>query len=266
MSANEPVILDASPGGVAIVLLNRPEKHNAFNAEIIGKLSDAFETLRGGDELRCVLLRGAGKSFSAGADIEWLRAAAHYDEAENREDALALARMIDKLYRLPCLTIALVNGVAMGGGLGLIAACDVAIAVASAKFRFSEVRLGIMPAVISPYVIEAVGARWARRLFATGELFDAALAKEIGLIHEIAPDEAGLDAAAERFAALAAETAPHAVDETRALVRDVAHRPIDAHILKLTAERIARRRASEEGKEGLAAFLEKRKPSWITGG
>ncbi len=262
MSNADPVILDASPGGVAAVLLNRPEKHNAFNAAIVARLSEIFETLRGTDELRCFMLRGAGRSFSAGGDLEWMKAAAHYDESENREDALALATMLQRLYELPCLTIALVNGTAMGGGLGLIAACDVAVAVKTAVFRFSEVRLGLTPATISPYVIEAIGPRWARRLFATGESFGPDLAKEIGLIHEIVEDDEELSAAGERFAAMSFETAPHAVDEARRLVRDVSYQDIDHGLAKETARRIAERRASEEGREGLDAFLSKRKPKW----
>lgn len=262
MSDADPVILDASPGGVAVVLLNRPDKHNAFNADIIARLSEIFETLRGADELRCLILRGAGKSFSAGADLEWMQAAAHYEERENREDALKMAEMLNRLYKLPCLTVALVNGTAMGGGLGLIAACDAAVAVEGAKFRFSEVRLGITPATISPYVVEAIGPRWARRLFATGESFDAGFAKDIGLIHEVAADEEALNAAGERFAAMAFETAPRAVDEARELVRAVAHKSIDHGVMHDTARRIAERRASDEGREGLDAFLTKRKPSW----
>ncbi len=263
MSEADPVILESSPGGVAAILFNRPEKHNAFNGHIISVLSEMFETLHGADELRCVILRGKGKSFSAGADLDWMKAAANYGDAENREDAADLARMLDKLYRLPCLTIALVNGTAMGGGLGLIAACDVAIAVETAKFRFSEVRLGLTPATISPYVIEAVGPRWARRLFATGESFDAAMAKEIGLIQEVVADDVELSQAGERFAKMAFETAPHAVDEARKLVRDVKWRDIDHGLMAETAKRIAQRRASDEGQEGLSAFLAKRVPNWV---
>jgi methylglutaconyl-CoA hydratase len=259
----DPVVLDASPGGVAVVLLNRPDVHNAFNADVIARLDDAFETLRAADHVRIVILRGLGKSFSAGADLEWMRAAAHYTEDENEADALKLAQMLHKLWTLPQMTVALVQGACMGGGAGLAAACDVAVATASAKFRFSEVRLGLTPATISPFVIEAIGARAARALFVTGELFGADRAREIGLVHTVVDDDTGLDAEADRLANLAFETAPVAVAEAKRLVRDVAGREIDPGLLRLTAKRIAERRASAEGKDGLAAFLEKRPPAWV---
>ncbi len=263
--ADTDVILDASPGGVAAVILNRPDKRNAFNADVIAALDDAFETLRGADHVRIVLVRGRGPSFSAGADLEWMRAAAHYELHENEHDALALARMLDKLHSLPQLTVAMIQGAAMGGGAGLAAACDVAIALRSAVFRFSEVRLGLTPATISPYVIEAIGARWARALFATGESFDAETAHRLGLIHHIAEDENGLEARAEQLSKLVFDAAPGAVRDAKALVRDVAGRPIDHEIHHMTAKRIAERRASAEGREGLAAFLEKRPPAWAKG-
>lgn len=260
--SDQDVILDASPGGVAAIILNRPEKRNAFNADVIAALDDAFETLRGADHVRVVLLRGRGPSFSAGADVEWMRAAAHYEPHENEQDALALGRMLAKLYHLPQLTVAMVQGAAMGGGAGLAAACDVAIAMKTAMFRFSEVRLGLVPAMISPYVIEAIGPRWARALFATGDAFDAEHAQRIGLVHHLADDENGLEALAEHLSKLAFDAAPEAVAQSKALVREVAGHAIDSELSHLTAKRIAERRASEEGKEGLAAFLEKRKPAW----
>ncbi len=263
--SNEHVILDASPGGVAAVILNRPQKRNAFNADVIAALDDVFETLRAADHVRVVLLRGRGPSFSAGADVEWMRAAAHYEPHENEQDALALARMLDKLYHLPQLTVAMIQGAAMGGGAGMAAACDVAIALRSAVFRFSEVRLGLTPAAISPYVIGAIGPRWARALFATGESFDAETAHRLGLVHHLADDENGLEALAEHLSKLAFDAAPAAVAASKALVRDVAGRPIDHELHHMTAKRIAERRASDEGREGLAAFLEKRPPAWVRG-
>lgn len=256
------VTLNASPGGVAVIELNRPEKHNAFNNAVIARLDDVLETLRAADDLRCVILRAKGKSFSAGADLDWMRSAAHYDEHENFDDALALATMLDKLYRLPQLTIAAVNGACMGGGCGLVAACDVAVAVSTAMFRFSEVRLGLTPATISPFVIEAIGPKWARALFTTGEAFDAAYAEKIGLVQFVVEDAAAMEAEIARISEEAFHTAPDAVAAAKALVRDVTHRPINADLAKLTARRIAERRGSDEGKEGLTAFLEKRKPSW----
>ena len=255
--------LDASPGGVAVVLLNRPDKHNAFNAQVVSELNDAFETLEGADHIRVVFLKGAGKSFSAGADLDWMRAAQDYSEGENEEDAFALAEMLRRLHSLPMLTCALVQGAAMGGGAGLVAACDTAVALRAAMFRFSEVRLGITPATISPYVIDAIGPRRARALFATGESFDGVAAEKMGLVHYTAEDEAELRVMMDHVAKLAFETAPVAVAEAKRLVRDVAGEEIDAGLSRKTAKRIAERRVSEEGREGLAAFLDKRKPRWI---
>jgi methylglutaconyl-CoA hydratase len=181
MSQND-VLLSVTPGGTAVITLNRPDKHNAFNADVIATLSDMFETLRANtDEVRMVVLRGAGPSFSAGADLEWMKAAADWTHDDNEEDALGLARMLRRLHDLPQLTVALVQGAAMGGGAGLVAACDIAIAVKDTKFRFSEVRLGLTPATISPFVVRAIGPRWAKALFATGEGFDGEFAHKIGL-------------------------------------------------------------------------------------
>jgi methylglutaconyl-CoA hydratase len=258
-----PVFVDASPGGVAVVLLNRPDRHNAFNDRMIAALDDAFETLRGADHVRVVILRGAGKSFSAGADLEWMRSAAHFTPEENEADALKLAHMLAKLHGLPQLTIAAVTGAAMGGGAGLVAACDVAVALKSTSFRFSEVRLGLTPATIAPFVVQAIGPRWARALFATGESFDGAFAEKIGLVQYAVEDEAELEATLEHLAKLAFEAAPKALAESKKLVDAVYGKPIDAALAHLTAKRIAGRRASAEGKEGVAAFLEKRKPSWL---
>lgn len=262
MSETTPVILDASPHGVAEILLNRPEKHNAFNAHVIELLADAFETVKAAEHVRVLFIRGAGASFSAGADLDWMKSAAHYTQRENEDDALALAEMLRKLYELPCLTVALINGAAMGGGAGIAAACDVAVAVKTAMFRFSEVRLGLTPATISPYVVEKIGPGWARALFATGESFDAAYAERLGLVHYTVDDDAGLDAMSEHLSELAMHTAPGAVADAKVLVRDVTGVPIDHALARDTAKRIAARRASEEGKEGLAAFLEKRRPFW----
>ncbi|MEM7767688.1 MAG: enoyl-CoA hydratase-related protein [Pseudomonadota bacterium] len=262
MGEYQTISLDATRAGVAIVTLNRPDKHNAFNALVIQELADAFENLRPETQLRMVVLRGNGKSFSAGADLEWMKAAAHYTQKENEEDAFQLAEMLRRLYELPQLTVALVQGAAMGGGAGLVAACDVAVAMKSAMFRFSEVRLGLTPATISPYVIEAIGPRMAKALFMTGESFDAGFAETMGLVQYVVDDADGMAEMEEHLSALMFDTAPGAVADAKRLVQDVTGLEINRSLSQETAKRIAARRASDEGREGLAAFLEKRRPSW----
>jgi methylglutaconyl-CoA hydratase len=267
-----PVLLNVSDEGVAVLTLNRPDKRNAFDEVMIAELSDALETLKGGDHVRIVFVRGAGESFSAGADIDWMRRGGERDVADNEADAMALARMLKRLHDLPQITVALVKGAALGGGAGLVAACDVAVALRSASFRFSEVRLGLTPATISPYVLEAIGPRWTKALFATAESFDGAFAEKIGLVQYCVETDAEMEAMAEHLSELAMAAAPGAVADAKALVRfllDDATRTritvghiIDDHLMHETARRIAQRRASPEGKEGLAAFLAKRKPEW----
>jgi methylglutaconyl-CoA hydratase len=260
--SDEPVIFDVSPEGVAVVLLNRPAKRNAFDESVIAGLADAFETLKGADHVRIVFLRGLGAHFSAGADLDWMRRQGEHDRADNEADAMDLARMLRALHDLPQFTVALVQGAAMGGGAGLVAAADWAIATEDAAFRFSEVRLGLTPATISPYVIEAIGPRMARALFASALPFSAHDALRFGLIQEVVGDEAGLESAMKKLAGLAFENAPGAVADAKKLVRDVAGHRLDEGLMRDTAKRIAARRASEEGKEGLAAFLERRKAAW----
>lgn len=263
MTAENDVLLEVTSAGAAIVTLNRADKHNAFNADVIARLSDIFETLRANtDEVRIVFLRGAGKSFSAGADLEWMKAAADWTHQDNQEDALNLAHMLKRLYDLPQTTVALVQGAAMGGGAGLMAACDVAVAVKDAKIRFSEVRLGLTPATISPFVIRAIGPRYARALFATGEGFDGAFAHQIGLAQYVVDSADELDDMMEHLAKLAFHAAPEAVRDAKHLVDMVTDHPLNEDLLRKTAHQIADRRVSEEGREGLAAFLEKRKPFW----
>lgn len=260
----EIVTLNVTPGGVAIVTLNRPDRHNAFNADVIARLSDIFETLRANtDEVRVVFLRGAGRSFSAGADLEWMKAAADWTHGENVEDAKGLAHMLKRIYDLPQLTCALVHGAAMGGGAGLMAACDIAVSTKDAKIRFSEVRLGLTPATISPFVVRAIGPRWARALFATGEGFDGNFAHQIGLAQYLVEDEAGLETMMDHIAKLAFDAAPGAVKDAKDLVDLVYGEELSDSLLSKTAHAIADRRTSAEGKEGLDAFLNKRKPSWI---
>lgn len=256
------IAFDVSRDGVGVITLNRPEKHNAFNAVLINELSEVLDTLAHETNIRLVILRGAGKSFSAGADLDWMQTAASYTQAENESDALRLAQMLRKLHDLPQATLALVQGAAMGGGAGLVAACDVVIAMATARFRFSEVRLGLTPATISPFVVKAIGPRWAKALFVTAESFDAAYAEKIGLVHYVAQDEAEMTGLEEHIASLIFSAAPGAVADAKTLVDDVAGRDINDSLGHDTAKRIAARRASEEGREGLSAFLEKRTPDW----
>ena len=257
------VEVDATRDGVVTVTINRPQKKNALDGTTIAALSETFETLRTQEHVRLVLLRGAGGTFCAGADLEWMRAAADYSEGENRQDAMALAVMLKHLSEIPAVTVAMVEGVAMGGGAGLVAICDYAIATRDAKFAFSEVKLGLIPATISPYVVNVIGPRHAKPLFVTGRTFDAAHAERIGLIHEVVSDAAALGHAEARFAREVMTAAPEAAGEAKRLVWDVWGRRIDHELMEETAKRIARRRVSAEGQEGVRAFLERRRPSWL---
>lgn len=248
-------------GPVARLRLDRPELHNAFDAALIAALTGALEQLAADADVRVVVLEGSGRSFSAGADLNWMRGMAAAGEAENREDALALARLMRTLDELPKPTIARVHGAAFGGGIGLVACCDIAIGVPEAKFGLTESRLGLLPAVISPYVVAAIGARQARRWFASGEIFDAARAEQIGLLHEVVEADA-LDAAVQRQVALLLKAGPVATAQAKTLVRAVLpHVDRDA-LDAATADLIAALRISPEGQEGLSAFLDKRTPSW----
>jgi methylglutaconyl-CoA hydratase len=256
------VRIDATPEGAVTVVIDRGEKNNAFNAEVIAALREAFETLHAADGVRIVFVTGAGGNFSAGADLEWMRAAGDLTEADNRDDAMQMAIMLKHLHDLPCLTVALVEGGAYGGGAGLVAACDMAIATRDARFAFSEVKLGLIPATVSPYVVAAVGARRARALFAHGRVFDAEHAREIGLVDEVVEDPRGLAAARDRLAADVMACAPGAVADAKRLVSAVAGREIDHSLMEDTARRIARARVGSEGREGVEAFLGRRKPGW----
>jgi methylglutaconyl-CoA hydratase len=253
---------DGGASGDVTVWINRPAKKNAFDSSTIAALHQAFETLHGQEHLRIVFLRGRGGNFSAGADLDWMREAFDLTEDENHEDAMAMARMLKQLYELRPLTVAVVEGGAFGGGAGLIAACDTAIATKDAQFGFTEVKLGILPATISPYVVRAIGPKLAKLLFATGRLFDAAYAEKIGLVQEVVADAAALDAAQSRLLDQIKACAPGAVGEAKRLVDDVTDHPIDHHVMDETARRIAGARVSEEGREGISAFLDKRKPNW----
>ncbi|MBX3479235.1 MAG: enoyl-CoA hydratase/isomerase family protein [Caulobacter sp.] len=256
------VRLEATPDGVATVTINRPDKRNAFNAEVIAALHQTFETLKDADGVRLVFLTGAGDAFSAGADLEWMRAATEWSESDNREDAMGLAVMLKALFDLPQLTVALIDGPAFGGGAGLAAACDLAIATERSSFAFSEVKLGLTPATISPYVIRAIGARTARVLFATGHVFRATDALGFGLVQQVVSDAAAFEPIRAGMAKASKDTAPGAVAAAKRLVDDMDGREITHGLMEDTARRIAARRVSEEGREGVMAFLERRKPGW----
>ncbi len=261
--ANDDLVqIRSTADGVVFVTINRPQKKNAFDAATIAALHEAFETLHGADHVRVVFLRGAGGTFCAGADLSWMRDAVGWSESDNRDDAMGLAKMLKALHDVPALTVALVEGAAMGGGAGLVAACDMAVAVKGAKFAFSEVRLGLIPATIAPYVIEAVGPRAARRLFATAELFDADAARDFGLIDRVVVSADALDGVIAELSNGMRANAPGAVGDAKRLVHHVAGHKLDAGLMDDTAKRIARARVSDEGQEGVRAFLDKRRPRW----
>ena len=249
-------------GAVARLRMTRPQVHNAFDASLIAGLTAALAGLADDPAVQVVVLEAEGASFSAGADLNWMRGMAAASEAENRTDSLALARLMRTLDELPKPTIARVQGAAFGGGVGLVACCDIAIGVPAATFGLTESKLGLLPAVISPYVIAAIGARNARRYFATAEQFDAAEALRIGLLHQVvAPDQ--LDAAVQRQVDLLLKAGPVASASAKTLVRDVVAHADGARHDADNAALIARLRVSPEGQEGLSAFLDKRKPNWI---
>lgn len=251
-------------GTVAWLVMNKPESHNAFDAELISLLTNALQQCDSSPAIRAVIITGAGSTFSAGADLNWMRSMATASEAENLQDALRLAQLMRTLNYLSKPTIARVNGAAYGGGVGLIACCDIAIGVEATKFSLSEVKLGLVPAVISPYVISAIGLRHARRLFSSAEIFDSALALRIGLLHETVP-YAELDETIDRTLHWLLKGGPVAQKEAKELALRVSGNTL-ANAERLDQENaalIAKLRVSEEGQEGLNAFLEKRPASWI---
>ncbi len=249
--------------GTARVTLARPERHNAFDEALIAALTETFTTLGGDRSVRAIVLAGAGKSFSAGGDIDWMRRAGGWNEAENRADAMKLSDMLEAIDTCPKPVIARVHGNVAGGGVGLVACADMAVATDGTRFRLSEVRLGLTPATISPYVVARIGPGAARRWFLTAEGFDAAQAKAMGLIAETAIDDAAADAVVADWLAHLGSAAPGAVADAKALIREVAGRPVTTELRALTAARIAARRKSDEGREGLTAFLDKRPAGWI---
>lgn len=250
--------------GIAWVTLNRPEVRNAFNAELIAELQTAFASLaeEPSERLRAVVLAGAGRSFCAGADIEWMGASLDLSVADNEADAARMAEMFAMIDACPVPVIARVHGAALGGGMGLCAVADVVVAAADTLFGFTETKLGILPAVIAPFVLAKIGESAARRLFPTGERFPAGRAAEIGLVHDVVADEAGLDARVDEILAEIRAAGPSALRAAKAIIRDLRGLEPDA-ARRLSVARIARQRAGAEGQEGLAAFLEKRPPSWL---
>lgn len=248
--------------GIARIALNRPERHNAFDEGLIAALTTAFNVFGIDPTVRAIVLSGEGKSFCAGADLDWMKRAAGWSEAENRADALKLSDMLAAIDTCAKPVIARVHGNVAGGGVGLVACADMAVAIEGAQFRLSEVRIGLTPATISPFVTAKIGASQARRWFLTAEAFGAQQAQAMGLVHDVAADAAGADAIIANWLAHIAAAAPGAVADAKTLIADVGGRPITDALRALTADRIATRRASTEGREGLAAFLEKRKPEW----
>ena len=247
---------------VAIVWMTRAEVRNAFNETTIAELTETFRTLGASPDVRAIVLAAEGPAFCAGADLDWMRRMAQYSHEENRADAMKLAAMLRTIHECPKPVIARIHGSAFAGGVGLVAACDIAIASLNSEFCLTETKLGLLPATIAPYVIRAMGASQARRYFLTAEKFDASEAFRIGLVHNIVPLEE-LDTTINELLGTLMLTSAEAVAEAKRLVRDVAFRPIDDALVADTAERIALIRQSADGREGIASFLEKRKPRWV---
>ena len=252
----------AQTGHIATVTLNRPEVRNAFNDEVIVELASAFNELGTRADVRCIVLAASGTAFCAGADLNWMKRMAGYSRDENVADAAALARMLNVIYHCPKPTIARIQGDVYAGGTGLVAACDIAVSVDTAQYCLSEVKLGLIPATISPYVIRAMGARAAHRYFLTADRFSAAEALRIGFVHElVAADQ--LDAKVGEIARSLVQAGPAAVKACKALVHDVAGKEISQLLIDRTVQGIADIRVSDEGREGIQAFLGKRKPGWL---
>jgi methylglutaconyl-CoA hydratase len=253
-------ILFSCQGKVARISLNRPEVHNAFNATMIRELARAFEQAQKDGSVRVVLLTGVGESFCAGADLNWMREIIHYSYEQNLKESLQVAELMHQIYMLSKPTIARINGVTIGGGNGLFSACDIAIASERAKFGLSEVKIGLVPAAISPYVIRRIGESAAHEYFLTGERFDARRALEIRLVNKVVPPEE-LDEKVDEVIRLLLSSGPEAIARCKELLHKVPSLTLD-EAKAYTAEMIARLRVSQEGQEGMAAFLEKRKPKW----
>lgn len=261
MSDFQTIQLDFDPRGFATLWLDRADKNNAFNATMIRELIDALDRVKDHPELRFLILRGRGKHFSAGADLAWMREAAELDYDANLTDAHELGELMYNLYHLPLPTLAVVQGAAFGGAVGLAACCDIAIGAEDALFSLSEVRIGLAPAVISPFVVKAIGERAARRYALSAERFNGPRARELGLLAETYP-AAELDAALERWIAELQLNSPQAMKATKDLLGEVGSAELSPALRRHTESAIARLRVSQEGQEGLRAFLEKRSPAW----
>ena len=255
----------AAHGNVARITLANPDRHNAMGDTLIAAITAAFSDIGYADEVRAIVLAAEGRSFCAGGDLNWMRKAADYSDSENRADAAALGEMLRAVNEVRMPVIARVQGPAFGGGVGLLCCCDVVVAVPTAKFALSETRLGLVPGVISPFVLAAIGPRQARRYTLTGEVFDAAEARRIGLVHELVP-EAELDSRIEALIGNIVKGGPQAVAGAKTLMRQVAGRAMDDDLMHQTSAAIAEARSRPEGREGVQAFLEKRRPSWIAAG
>jgi len=258
---SEPILLIEQTGPVAHVTMNRPDVHNAFNDVLIQEMLDAFQALGSSDTVRVIVLGGAGRSFCAGADLNWMRSMIEYDTARNQADSAALAQLFEVIDTCPKAVIGRVQGAAIGGGCGLVAVCDVVVAAARATFGLSEVRLGLAPAVISPYVVRKIGTSRARELFLTGDRMKAARAKEASLVHYVCDTELALDNQVVQLTASLLKGGPQAVAACKTLARE-ADQPQWATATGKTAELIASLRTSPEGQEGMRSFLEKRPPAW----
>lgn len=243
---------------IVTITLNRPEVHNAFDEKVIGDLTVLFEKAGADKNVRAVILRGNGKSFCAGGDLNWMKKSADYSYDENVADAMNLGTLLKTINTCPKPTVALAHGSVFGGGVGLTAACDIAVAAPDTVFCLSEVRIGLIPSIIAPYVLAAMGERQARRYFMTAERFDAATAHRIGFVHETGD----IDAICGKIIKALMEGAPTAQARGKKLILEIAQKPVDEAMIKLTATQIAEARAAEEGKEGLAAFLNKTEPAW----
>ena len=259
---NASILSQIDDLGRATLTLNRPQIHNAFDDVLVAAMGAELKRLEEDDRVRLVLLTGSGKNFCAGADLSWMRRMADYTFEENLADAGALAELLRRLNALKKPTVAVVRGAAYGGGVGLVSCCDIAVAATGATFCLSEAKLGIIPALISPYVVPAIGTRAARRYFQSAEPFDAVEAHRIGLVHEVADDP---EPVADRIPRALLKCGPRAMSAAKEQVARVAHASVDQELIRDTVRRIAEMRASAEGKEGLSAFLEKRNPSWVKG-
>lgn len=259
---SDTLILETDSQGIARLTINRPDVHNAFDDVLIAELTQTFKEIDQNPQIRVLILQSEGKNFSAGADLRWMRRMAGYSTEENKADSLKLAALMHTMNTLSKPTIVRIQGAAFGGGVGLVSCCDIAVASDKSLFSLSEVRLGLIPAAISPYVVAAIGERAARRYFLSAERFNAAEALRLNLVHEVVPEDE-LDATIDTICGHLISGGPSAISAAKDLIFAVAKAPVTDALIDDTAERITKARASDEGKEGLNAFLEKRKPNWI---